>query len=51
MARLIHGGMLENMKKRNIALLVIACFGLTVSLLLLSIDLNSFWDKVCDAFT
>ena len=39
------------MKKRYAALVVVAGFGLAILFLLFTLDLSSFWDKVCDAFT
>lgn len=39
------------MKKRYTALSVVIGVGLVAVLFLLPLDLSSFWDKVCDAFT
>ena len=39
------------MKKRYAALVVVAGLGLAILFLLFTLDLSSFWDKVCDAFT
>ena len=39
------------MKKRYVALVVIAGLGLVTIFLLFTLDLSSFWDRVCDAFT
>ena len=39
------------MKKRYAALVMVAGLGLAILFLLFTLDLSSFWDKVCDAFT
>jgi len=39
------------MKKRYIALAVVAGLGLAAIALLFTLDLSSFWDGVCEAFT
>jgi hypothetical protein len=39
------------MKKRYVALAVAAGVALTAIFLLFTLDLPSFWDRVCDAFT
>ena len=39
------------MKKPYVALVVIAGLGLVTIFLLFTLDLSSFWDRVCDAFT
>jgi hypothetical protein len=39
------------MKKRYVALVVIAGLALVTIFLLFTLDLSSFWDRVCDAFT
>jgi hypothetical protein len=40
-----------DMKKRHIALAVVAGAGIAILILLFSLDLPSLWGKVCDAFT
>ena len=39
------------MKKRYVALAVVAGLGLVAIFLLFTLDLSSFWDGVCEAFT
>lgn len=39
------------MKNRYAALVVVAGLGLAILSLLFTLDLSSFWDNVCDAFT
>jgi hypothetical protein len=39
------------MKKPYVALVVIAGLALVTIFLLFTLDLSSFWDRVCDAFT
>jgi hypothetical protein len=39
------------MKKRYVALAVAVGVGLAAIFLLFTLDLSSFWDRVCDAFT
>lgn len=39
------------MKKHYVALAVVAGLGLAAIFLLFTLDLSSFWDRVCDAFT
>jgi hypothetical protein len=39
------------MKKRYVALAVAAGVALAAIFLLFTLDLSSFWDRVCDAFT
>jgi hypothetical protein len=39
------------MKKRYIALAVVAGLGLAAIALLFTLDLSSFWEGVCEAFT
>ena len=39
------------MKKRYVALAVVAGFSLAAISLLFTLDLSSFWDGVCEAFT
>ena len=39
------------MKKRYVALAVVAGLGLAAIFLLFPLDLSSFWDGVCEAFT
>jgi len=39
------------MKKRYVALAVVAGLGLAAISLLFTLDLSSFWDGVCEAFT
>jgi len=39
------------MKKRYVALAVVAVLGLAAISLLFTLDLSSFWEGVCEAFT
>ena len=39
------------MKKRYVALAVVVGLGLAAIALLFTLDLSSFWDGVCEAFT
>ncbi len=39
------------MKKRYVVLAVVAGLGLAAIFILFTLDLSSFWERVCDAFT